>query len=65
MKPESQHRNQGLIFGVQKNLGTELLAASWVLQALNLAHVWVCANRVPRGKLDVPQRTGSPAFRKP
>lgn len=67
MKPESQHMNQSLLFNIQKNLGTESLGVS-VLKALDPGHVWLCecvAPCVPRGKLDVQQRTGSPAFRKP
>ena len=47
-----------------EDFGDRVTSSTRVLEALNLAHVWVCASRVPRGKPDVQQRTGSPAFRK-
>lgn len=47
-----------------EDFGDRVTSSTQVLEALNLAHVWVCESRVPRGKPDVQQRTGSPAFRK-
>lgn len=56
VQPKSQPVNQGLLVSASKNLGTESLAESRVLQTLDMVHMWVCESRgkrVPRGRLDV------------
>lgn len=71
VKPKSQHMNQSLLFSVQKNLRTESLtsrasgAADFGPRPPKCGDVGAVAKRAPRGKPDVQQRTGDPAFRKP